>query len=604
MKHYTINFQPDNKTIQIHQDATLLEAAGFAGIILTNPCGGAGRCGKCKVQLLPSKKEVLACQYTVQHDLQVFIPQASRFYRQQILEHGIKSGLGTDPYIKKIFLPQSSPDVDEMCSIISQRISGHIILRNEINNTLPEILNNSQKAGVTAVLKPDSETSAGSSGECCQLLDIEPADTTGKHYGIAVDVGTTSVVGYLINLKNSELIATVSLGNPQVKYGADVISRIHYAQNQTGMDGLRKILIACLNELTEKAAKQAGINTESIYELVIAGNTTMNHLLLGYPVSQLGQAPYQAFSLYATDQTPASLGIAINPVGNVHTIANIAGFVGSDTVAASLACGMDITEINTLLVDIGTNGEIVLGTREGLVAASCAAGPALEGAGIEFGSRAREGAIERVVTDHETITCDVIGSGPAMSICGSGLIDAVAVLLDLEMIDETGRFFEPEQLNPLLPKNIRRRHIRYNSQPAFVIEGNFAGGNWLNPILITQKDIRQFQLAKAAIRAGIKLLVDQMLQSESMIQQILLAGAFGNYITRESAVRVGLLPDVGMDKIHFVGNAAGSGAQMVLTSRKARKLADDLSRRIQYLEIAQSSEFQTVFSECLLFPCK
>jgi uncharacterized 2Fe-2S/4Fe-4S cluster protein (DUF4445 family) len=325
----------------------------------------------------------------------------------------------------------------------------------------------------------------------------------------------------------------------------------------------------------------------------------MNHLLLNLPVGQLGQAPYLAYSLDAHDRKPEDMKIRINPEGNIHTIENIAGFVGSDTTAVAVAVGFDEIVETTLVIDIGTNGELLLGTKDKLYAASCAAGPALEGARIDQGSRAIDGAIERVVLSDGDIDLDVIGNSTPRSICGSGLIDAVAELLELGIIECTGRFASPDDLADKLPQAILARLTEKNEQPAFILAGN--KDNDAAAVLITQKDIREFQLAKAAIRAGIKLLQNKIGIADSQIDHILLAGAFGNYIKRESALRVGLLPDVAVEKIRFIGNAASSGARMVLLSSKYRKIAEDLASKIEYVEIAHDNQFQDVFADSLLF---
>ncbi len=597
MQHFEVQFQPDGRTVRVHRGATLLEAAGLVGIILTNPCGGIGRCGKCKVRLLPSEKDVLACQYTIEHDVEVYIPDTSRYFKQQILEHGINPDVLTEPMVCKISLENPSADPVQLCHAISQTLGAPC--NADLNSpTVNQKLQDFGDTPLTAVIRQDTE-----SGNWL-LADLEHGDTTGMLFGLAVDIGTTSIVARLVNLITADVSSTVSASNPQAQYGADVISRIGFSDTPGGQEKLQQAVIACLNDLTGEASKEAGISPSAIYEVVIAGNTTMNHLLLGYPVAQLGQAPYEAHSVTSANIGPEQLSLAINPAGNIHTIANIAGFVGSDTVAAALACGMDICNTPTLLVDIGTNGEIVFGTKEHLIAASCAAGPALEGAGIEFGSRAQAGAIERVVLADNDIDVDVIGTAEAATICGSGLIDAVAVMLELEIIDTTGRFAAPEEMDPFVSTKIRRRLITYQDEPAFVLAGQLKEDAWHNTVMLTQKDVRQLQLAKAAIRAGITLLLKAAGQTENQIQQILLAGAFGNYIQKENAVRIGLLPQVAKEKIHFVGNAAGSGAHMALTSQPARNLADTLAEQIEYLEIAHKPEFQMIFSDCLLFPEK
>jgi len=331
--------------------------------------------------------------------------------------------------------------------------------------------------------------------------------------------------------------------------------------------------------------------------MCVVGNTTMNHTFLKLPVTQLGQAPYKAFSLDAHDLPAGELAFRINPAGNIHTVENIAGFVGSDTTAVALAVDINSAEEATLVVDIGTNGELVLGTKSKLYAASCAAGPALEGARITCGSRAAQGAIEAVVVNDNDIDLDVIGNCPARSICGSGLIDAVAVMLDLGIINTTGRFVEPQKLQDKLPPVIFSRIREQQGEPAFVLAQNAD----VDTVFLTQKDIRETQLAKAAIRAGIRLLQKRIGLEDCDIEHILLAGAFGNYIRKKSALRIGLLPAVPAEKIRFVGNAAVSGARMILLSRQCRELAGELARKIEYIEIAHEPEFQDVYTDSMLF---
>ena len=603
MKHYQVQFKPDGLAAKIHEGATLLEAAGQVGIILSTPCGNAGRCGKCKVRLLPSEKEVLACQYIVKQDLTVLIPKSSRFYQQQILEHGIERQVDTMASIRKVFIENPGLQIQELCAFLSEKISSEVIVQDGLLEDLSK-LSLYQENGATAVLRYHHDSKESSKQPCYILKAIEGGDTTEKLFGLAIDIGTTSVVARLVNLNSGQVVYTASTGNQQSQYGTDVISRISYCENEGGLEKLHTAIITCLNELIEQICLKSSIEYKNIYEIVFAGNTTMNHLLLKYPVRQLGQSPYEAYSLEACDRTPTDMGLGINPAGNIHVLANIAGFVGSDTVAASLACGLDITTANTLLVDIGTNGEIVYGTQSNLLAASCAAGPALEGAGIEFGSRAQSGAIERVLFDGKDIDVDLIGTDQSHTICGSGLIDAIAVMLDLGIIDPTGRFYDTNELPPLLSDSIRKRLITHSDEPAFVLSGDYTNKQWDNAVFLTQKDIRQLQLAKAAIRAGIELLLKKANADRDSIQQILLAGAFGNYIQKESAVRIGLLPPVPLEKIHFVGNAAGTGAQMALASQDARRMANKIAQTINYVEIAHEAEFQMVFSEYLMFPEK
>jgi uncharacterized 2Fe-2S/4Fe-4S cluster protein (DUF4445 family) len=417
-------------------------------------------------------------------------------------------------------------------------------------------------------------------------------------YGVAVDIGTTTVVAKLVDLADGRCLATQATLNPQTAFGDDVISRIGYAQSDAGLERLHDVIIACLNSLIAGLCRDAGVSNDRIYEASIVGNTTMNHLFLRLPVVQLGQAPYHAYSVEAHDVPPAELGLSMNPSGNVHTVENIAGFVGSDTTAVAVAVDMDKVSLPTLAVDIGTNGELVLAAKGQLYAASCAAGPALEGARIRHGSRAVDGAIEAVVVNGQDIDLDVIGSGPPRSICGSGLVDAVAVLLELGIVDVSGRFLERESLEGSQPQRIVSRLIEVDGQPAFCLVSDARDGHPL--VVLTQKDVREFQLAKGAIRAGITLLLNKAGLDESRLDRILLAGAFGTYIRPPSAIRVGLLPNIPLDRLQSVGNAAASGAEMILLSQACRRTAQALAGRIQYIEIANEPSFADVFAEAML----
>ncbi len=406
--------------------------------------------------------------------------------------------------------------------------------------------------------------------------------------GVAVDIGTTTVVAKLIDMSDGRCLATQAVLNPQIRHGDDVVSRIAYAKNDEKLTELHKLIIDCINNLVAKLCKCASIDAKQIYEMCVVGNTIMNHLFLKLPVAQLGQSPYKAFSLDANDVPAKKLRLQINPEGNIHTVENIAGFVGSDTAAVALAIDIDSAEEMSLAIDIGTNGEVVLGTKEKLYAASCAAGPAFEGARITCGSRAAEGAIEAVVINNDNIDFDVIGNDEPRSICGSGLIDAVATLLNLGIIDSNGRFVKRSG-----------RIVEHDGQLCFYL---FRAANVSErSVFLTQRDIREVQLAKAAIRAGIKILQRKLGIADSDIKHVFLAGAFGNYIRPQSAMRIGLLPVVPLERIHFVGNAASSGAQMILISRQCRDKAGELAHKIEYVEIAYEPDFQNIFTESMSF---
>ncbi len=528
MKHFTVTFKPDNKQISIHAGATLLEAAGLAGIIIDTPCGGKGTCGKCACLIEPAGEKVLACQHHIQSDLTVTVPDTSRFYRHRILAEG---------------------------------------------------------APTAAVIEPDVYKSYRKKGVETALL------------GLAVDIGTTTVVVKLLDLTTAQTIATETALNPQTRFGDDVVSRIAYAETDDKRAELHNAIIDCLNSLIDKLCRSASAKHIDIHEAAVVGNTTMNHIFLNLPVAQLGQAPYRPYRLKAKDLSPKDIRLNINPDGNVHTAPNIAGFVGADTTAVALATDLDRLDAITLVIDIGTNGEIILAAPDALYAASCAAGPALEGARITCGSRAVDGAIEAVVATDGDIDIDVISGTAPRSICGSGLIDAVALMLDLAVIDPSGRFAEKDTLKDKLPPAILERITVRDQQPAFILAASDPG----QPVFLNQRDIRQVQLAKAAIRTGIKLLEKKIGITDADIQQVFLAGAFGNYIRPRSAKRIGLLPDLPLERVHSVGNAACSGAEMLLLSTTARDLAAMLARSIEYVEIAHANNFQDTFADSMFF---
>ncbi len=546
MKHFKITFRPAGKTAFVPEGMSILEAAAGAGIVFNTVCGGKGICGKCAVFVLrpdeiettkngkigDAEDKVLACQYNVKGDIVVNTEAAE--------EDG-------------------------------SRLTGLKILEEWI-----DIIN------IRGKIKPDIYKKYAHAG------------SSEKIFGLAADIGTTTVVVKLIDMKSGDCATTQSAVNPQTRFGDDVISRISYAGTRKGLGELHRLIIDCLNELTGALCRKSGIDRKEIYEASVVGNTAMNHLFLKMPVKGLGQAPYKAYNLEAQQLYPSEIGLQINPHGNIYAVAGIGSFVGSDTTAAALATGIGEADKKTLLVDIGTNSEVVLGDKDRLLAASCAAGPAFEGARISRGSRAVEGAIETVEWDDQNLTVKVIGSqaaNDARSICGSGLIDALAVFVELGIIDSTGRIARKEGLK----ENLSRLITEEDGQAAVLI----ARGE--KEILLTQKDIRQLQLAKAAVRAGIRILQRKLGLNDEDIEQIFLAGAFGNFIRKESALRIGLLPNLPLERIHFTGNAACSGAEMTLLSSRERLLSSGLARRIECVETAKEADFEDVFAKEMHF---
>lgn len=434
-------------------------------------------------------------------------------------------------------------------------------------------------------------------------VEIDPSvaldDRGGPAFGVACDIGTTTVAAYLLDLRTGRRVATSALFNPQTRHGADVISRIEYGSTDQGLQELQRLIVSCLQDLIADLCAQAGADCGAIHEVCVVGNTTMNHLFLGLPVSPLGQAPYAAFSLDAHDVPAADLGLAIHPSGRIHAVENIAGFVGADTTAVAVAVDIGQADQATLVLDIGTNGELLLAAGGRVYAASCAAGPAFEGARITQGSRAVTGAIDHVEMGSTDIAIGVIGSGGPLTICGSGLIDAVAVLLDLGLVDTTGRLVDRARMPAGLAGSVAARVLDISGQPAVCLAWDRHGRQPL--VALTQADIRETQLAKAAIRAGIELLLAGVGLRAADIGQVLLAGAFGTTVRAAGAVRIGLLPDVPLGRVRSIGNAACAGAERILLNKGCRAKAGQLARSIQYVEIARDPAFGDAFASAMTF---
>ncbi len=596
MEHFTVRFLPDQRRVAVPRGTTLIEAADRAGILLYSACGRVGTCGQCRVQVA-GQGDVLACQYRVERDVQVTVPDGSRYYTQQILRHTHGEGTAAEPSLIKVFLPgvEVGPDacVDRIGRILGRPVRSCPPAQ---ESSVVDMGVLGSGSGITAVCR---ESLSAEPAEPLWLIGVEPGDTRTELYGLAVDLGTTTIVGRLHDLQSGHVLATVAEANPQIRYGDDVVSRIHHAGEPAGREALQSVVTGCLDDLLGRACGEAHVSRERVYEVLVAGNTTMGHLLVGLPVASLGQAPYHAHTLEMQDRAAASLGIKAAPGARVVVLPNIAGFVGADTTAVALAVGLDDLDENTLVVDIGTNGELLLKAGGRMLAASCAAGPALEGARIGQGSRAVDGAIQSVEVIDGRVEVDVIGGVAARTICGSGLIDAVAVMLETGVLDASGRFLEDDELPESMSQDIRFRRVVHNGQPAFVIAGGPA--NVAGRVLLTQRDIREVQLAKGAIRTGAELLLGEAGLKVAELHAVLLAGAFGNYIRRASALRIGLLPPVAEERIHFVGNAALAGASMSLVNRSCRRRAVELARRIKYVEIAHRPDFQMAFAESMLF---
>lgn len=604
-----VTFQPTGRTVHVPAGTLLLDAAASAGFTLDAPCGGSGTCGKCKVRVHgthcpPSESELrllgaeaiaqgyrLACDTPVTVPLVVDIPERSLLdNRAQILTGDSQETLSLNPRIQKQFLSLTPAQRESAASDMELLVQAVKPLRPRLSalQALPGCLrkNNGQ---ITAITMGDD------------LIGIEGGDTRSALFGVAFDIGTTTLVGTLIRLTDGAELAVAARMNPQTSFGDDVVTRILKCRSDAhGLALLQEAVIGAIRALLAELGTTAGIALQNVYEVVFAGNTTMQQILLGIDPSALGELPFQPAFRESVTGRAAELGLSLHPEAQFTVFPQIGGFVGGDTVAGILATRMDHFGETVLFVDIGTNGEIVLYHQGQLTATSVAAGPAFEGARIVNGMRGAAGAIEKFTFDGD-VRWTVIGGTRPMGLCGTGLIDLTAELLRTGMLDPTGRILPPDEAPAQLPKALRQRLVTEDGETHFlmVAADETATGK---PLLLYQRDIRELQLANGAIRAGINILLRQAGVKPDQLGQILLAGAFGNFIRRHNAKRIGMFPPIPTERIQFVGNAASFGAKRLLLAESERSRASELGRKVRHIDLSLDPEFQMEFGDSMLFP--
>jgi uncharacterized 2Fe-2S/4Fe-4S cluster protein (DUF4445 family) len=606
---FAVTFQPSGRTVQAVTGTPIAYAAARAGFALNNPCGGAGTCGKCVVRIhsgncLPTAVELkklgetriragfrLACEARITEPLVVEIPDSSLLQvSQKILIQDAGEALLVRPYIRKTALTLTPPSRDDAASDLDR-------LRAAIGPFSPTLT--ALQHLPLALRRNAFSVTTVQAGD--RLLDVEPGDTSGSAHGIAFDVGSTTLVGTLIDLATGRELAVSARINPQTSFGDDVLTRILKCREEVeGLSVLRHAVLTAVNAIIDDVCEQAGIENNSIYEASFAGNSTMQQIFCGFDPSALGEIPFVPAFTSPLRWRAADLDLALHTEAGVYIFPQIGGFVGGDTVSGILATRLDRIGKPALFVDIGTNGEIALASDGKLTATSVAAGPAFEGARIINGMRATTGAIEGVIL-RDTVRINVIGGGKAAGICGTGLIDAAAELLRTGMLDFTGRLVDPSEAPADLPDALRARIVTRGDENHFMLAtpGESATGE---PILLHQKDIRELQLANGAIRAGIRILLKQAGLSESDLQTVLLAGAFGNYIRKENALRIGMLPALPPERILFVGNAASLGAKRALLAREEQDYAQIISGKTRHVDLSLDPDFMAEFSQAMLFP--
>ncbi len=599
---FEINLQPVGRRIELPAGVTLLDAARQAGVDLVAVCGGEGICGACRVRLIEGRLSPhtltetanlseadlahgfrLACQAQVLGPVRIDIPPESLTTPQRLQLEGQDASVALAPVVIPLEVDVPPPGLDDLRSDLTRLTEAtakltplSLSFSRSVLADLPGKLRAQgwhvrlalRQSEVVAILPPHS------------LL-----------YGLAVDVGTTKVAAYLVNLETGHTAAKQGAMNPQIAYGEDVISRITYAnEHASGASTLQGRLVDTLNQLASDLCAEANASVDHIVEAVIVGNTAMHHLFTGLPVRQLGVAPYVP-AVGEANQFPAKeVGLQLAPGAYVYLPPNIAGYVGADHVAMLLGAGLVETPKTVVALDIGTNTEISLFHQGRHFSCSCASGPAFEGAHIQFGMRAAPGAIERVRINGQEVQVQTIGGQAAVGLCGSGILDVVAELLRAHLIDGRG-----------VMKGEHPRLRGNGSKTDFVLAPADKSGVE-HDVIVSRSDISEIQLAKGAIRAGVETLLAVAGVGDQAIDQFIVAGAFGTYLDLESAIRIGLFPDLARDRFQQVGNAAGSGARHLLTSTRERELAEVIAKQVEYVELAGHTAFTSVYMKALAFP--
>lgn len=630
MEKFKVTFYPDNKSIEVAKDTTVLSAAVSCGIYINSVCGGEGVCGKCRVIIKKGNAFIppdtvlsaqdkknnfcLACLATVHGELEVEVPAESRldfqkpqeqvFSETEEIEPTAQALSEKDftylPLIRKIYLELPKPslgdnisDLERLYRHLLQNASGIFFNANTDLGPYTGLVNIKQLGD----LLRDSEwkvtvTLANRDG-VTEVISIEAGDTSSRNYGVSFDIGTTTISGQLIDLNNREILGTKASYNKQAVFGSDVISRIIYAQEKDGLSHLHKIVVDTINEIIRELAEEHRIDLNDLSIILCAGNTTMMHLLLEIDPSHIRKEPYVPTVNFAPVIRAAEIGIHIKPRGLLYCLPGVASYVGADTTAGVLSTGLYRQEELGILIDIGTNGEIALGNKEFLVSAAASAGPAFEGSGVSCGMRAASGAIQRVRINPGDygIDFETIGGANPRGICGSGYIDALAQMLNCGIIDKSGKI--------KIEGSPRVRDSEFGKEFVLVFKQDTQTAQ---DLVITEADIENIKRAKAAIYSATAVLIRRMGLSLGDIKKIFIAGGFGTYLDIESAIRIGLLPDLERQRFSFVGNSALSGAREALISCEALYKVKEIARKMTYIELSAEQTYMDEYMAALFFP--
>jgi len=627
MAKHKVVFQPVGAKIEVKSGSSLLEAAAEAGVYINSLCGGEGVCGKCRLQVTRGEAKpnshsirflsrneintgfVLACQTEVSDDLEIWVPPEARLEEQQILttESMVCYDSPQDlhlsdtldipsllymPVTQKIHLSLPEPsltdnisDLDRIYREIRKKIQApHIETPLATLRGMASLLREN-KWQVTATLYPIEE-------HCLEILSLEPGDTCAENYGIACDIGTTTIVAQLVDLRSGATLGVEASHNQQAQYGEDVISRMIFACGRGGLSPIHEAVIDSVNTLIDTLLEKHGVEASNVTAFTAAGNTTMTHLFLGLEPCTIRLEPYIPTANFLPTSSATELNLNIHPRAVVNCLPGVSSYVGGDITAGVLSSGISNSSQISVLIDIGTNGEIVIGNNEWLVCCSASAGPAFEGSGTKCGMRATRGAIQKVDIEGDQIDYETIGEAKARGICGSGLIDAISELFRNRIIDPNGKFHR-DSSNPRVREN--------EGDMEFVL----AGGDETETgkdVVITEDDISNLIKSKGAILAAMRVLLNSVGMSFEDLEKIYVAGGFGNYLDVEKAIFMGLLPDIPPERLRFIGNSSLTGARMALLSRHAFARADTLARQMTYFELSVDPSFYDEFVAALFLP--
>ncbi|MCX6010690.1 MAG: ASKHA domain-containing protein [Chloroflexi bacterium] len=599
METYKIKFEPLGLSGRCRADESLLACAHSTGIGIISLCGGKGNCQSCRVQLVEgtaskptaselkaySRQEIkegwrLACQTYPTSDGKVGIPPTSLTTTQRVQTEGQEVGVEPEPVVVPYQVKLPAPSLTDAQADAERLLKA---LNRQHRRRCDSI-----DIGALSQLSPQLRSwgwQLRASVRENELIAFGPWPS--RQLGLAVDLGTSKISGYLVDLDSGRTLAVKGVSNPQISYGEDIISRISYAtQSAAKATQLQRLAVRVLNKLAGDLCAEVKAKVGDIVDAVLVGNTAMHHLLAGLPVKQLALAPFVPAVSQAIDIKASRLGLKFAPGAYLHLLPNIAAFVGADHTAVLLATLNGANRETTLAIDIGTNTEVSLIDKDKITTTSCASGPAFEGWHIKDGMRAASGAIERLRIVDNKVEYQTIDNAPAIGICGSGILDTVAQLYLAGVLGEGGQMNEKH-----------RRVRRGDKYLEFVLVGGKERKDVHRAIVITQQDVREIQLAKAAIRTGIQALLEANAYEEEKIKKVIIAGAFGTYIDVASAIAIGMLPALPLERFQQVGNAAGTGARLALISRTKRAAAQKIVSGINYIELASVPGFNKTFMQ-------